>query len=258
MEPINESINDTIQRQLRHKTIRAFKPIPLDEGMVTTLVDVARHTATSEFLQAASIISITDQAKKEAIAKISGQPYVAENGHLFMFIVDQYRNLRIGHEKGQDENLLGSASKLIAGLSDAILAVQNMVNAAESLGLGAVVLGSIQNDEQQLIDLLQLPKLTFPVLALAVGYPDQEPQLKPRLPEKFVHFENTYQLPDPIVPALEDYDARVHEYYDLRNANQRVDTFTNQVQRSLMKDSGKRAEMLHVLHQQGFLVDDQA
>lgn len=59
--------------------------------------------------------------------------------------------------------------------------MQNTVNATESMGLGAVILGSILNDAAQLIELLQLPKLTFPVLGLEVGYPDQEPQLKPRL-----------------------------------------------------------------------------
>ncbi|MCD2256165.1 NADPH-dependent oxidoreductase [Agrilactobacillus fermenti] len=251
------NINETIQRQLAHKTIRAFKPQPLDPTLVTQLVDVARHTASSQFLQAYSILSIVDPAKKAAIAKISGQPYVADNGHLFIFIVDQNRNRQIGHEKGQDKNLLGSTNKLLAGLADATLAVQNTVNAAESLGLGTVILGSILNDAQQMIDLLDLPTLTFPVLGLAIGYPDQTPQLKPRLPEKFIHFTDTYQLPDPLVPELADYDAQVHEYYDLRDTNRRVDTFTNQVKRSLMNQSGKRSELLHILHQQGFLNDEQ-
>ncbi|MCH4169873.1 MAG: NADPH-dependent oxidoreductase [Lactobacillus sp.] len=256
MEPLNESINPTIQRQLKHKTIRAFQRIDLDHTTINTLVDVARHTSSSQFLQAFSLISVTDPHIKQAIAEVSGQPYVAENGHLFIFVVDQYRNLQIGQEKGQAENRLGSADKLFAGLADATLAVQNTVNAAESLGLGAVILGSILNDPQQIIDLLGLPKLTFPVLGLALGYPDQAPQLKPRLPEEFMHFENQYQLKTPIVPELKDYDARVHEYYDLRDAHRRVDTFTNQVQRSLMAQPGKRIEILHILHKQGFLVKD--
>jgi len=90
---------------------------------------------------------------------------------------------------------------------------------------------------------------------LAIGWPDQAPQLKPRLPERFVHFENTYQLPMPVKPQLADYDARVHEYYDLRDANRRVDTFTNQVQQRLSLQPEKRAELLQVLQRQGFLLE---
>lgn len=258
MKPVNEAFNDTIQRQINHKTIRAFKQIPLDKETVQALIDVARHTASSQFLQACTVISVTDPVKKQAISEVSHQPYIANNGHLFVFVLDQYRNLQIGHEQGQDENKLGSAAKFFAGFSDTVLAVQNTVNAAESLGLGTVILGSILNDAQKIIDILDLPKLTFPILGLAVGYPDQQPQLKPRLPETFMHFENSYQLPTPILPQLEDYDARVHEYYDLREANKRVDTFTNQVKRSLMAQPDARGELLHVVHQQGFLLTDKA
>lgn len=256
MKPINESFNDTIQHQLNHKSIRAFKDISLDHDTIQTLVDVARHTASSQFLQAFSMISVTDPDKKKAIAELCRQPYVANNGHLFIFILDQYRNAQIGHEKGQDEHKLGSATKFFAGFSDTVLAVQNTVNAIESLGLGSVILGSILNDAQQMIDILDLPKLTFPILGLAVGYPNQQPQLKPRLPEAFMHFENGYDLKTPVVPQLEDYDARVHEYYDLRDANRRVDTFTNQVKRSLMAQPEKQGELLAILHRQGFLLQD--
>ncbi|WZU02128.1 hypothetical protein MGH68_03490 [Erysipelothrix sp. D19-032] len=48
--------------------------------------------------------------------------------------------------------------------------------------MGAVYLGSIQNDSQTMIDLLKLPEYTFPLLGIAIGEPDQEPQLKPKLP----------------------------------------------------------------------------
>lgn len=247
--------NSTVARQLAHRTIRAFKNQPVAPEMISELIAVAQHTATSNFQQAFSVISVTDLAKKQQIAAISKQLYVADNGHLFVFIADQHRNQQIGAEMGTTANHLGGADRFLQAWSDTSLAVQNTVVAAESLGLGAVILGSILNDAQQLIDILELPQLTFPVLGLAIGWPDQTPQLKPRLPERFVHFENTYQLPMPVKPQLADYDARVHEYYDLRDANRRVDTFTNQVQQRLSLQPEKRAELLQVLQRQGFLLE---
>ena len=75
---------------------------------------------------------------------------------------------------------------------DAILALQNALTAIESMGLGGVVLGSIKNDPEKLIQVLDLPKMTFPILGLQVGIPDQEPQLKPRLPLDQITFDNNY------------------------------------------------------------------
>ncbi len=44
-----------------------------------------------------------------------------------------------------------------------------METAAYSLGLGCVILGSLLNDVPALIDLLNLPEYTYPVLGLAIG-----------------------------------------------------------------------------------------
>lgn len=63
-------MNETIKTQLNHRSIRQFKPLALTQEEVDLLVDVARHTATSNFRQSYSIISITDQKLKEEIAEI--------------------------------------------------------------------------------------------------------------------------------------------------------------------------------------------
>ena len=57
--------NETIASQLAHRTIRAYKDQPLTEEEVTTLMDVARHTATSSFLQSCTVLHITDPTVRE-------------------------------------------------------------------------------------------------------------------------------------------------------------------------------------------------
>ena len=93
-------MNETIKTQLNHRSIRQFKPLALTQEEVDLLVDVARHTATSNFRQSYSIISITDQKLKEEIAEIANQPYIPNAGHLFVFVVDQRRNTLIAEAKG--------------------------------------------------------------------------------------------------------------------------------------------------------------
>ena len=49
-----------------------------------------------------------------------------------------------------------------------------------------------------------------------------------------------------------DYDAEMRTYYDLRDANRRVDSFTNQVVTRLKNVNPKRQEILNVVKKQGF------
>ena len=250
-----KDMNETIKTQLNHRSIRQFKPLALTQEEVDLLVDVARHTATSNFRQSYSIISITDQKLKEEIAEIANQPYIPNAGHLFVFVVDQRRNTLIAEAKGAEALVQGSPERFISAFSDAMIAAQNVVVAAESLGMGTVYLGSILNDNAKLSELLKLPKYVYPAVGLAVGWPDQEPQLKPRLPRHVIHMENYYQDLENPLEELKDYDAEVHEYYDLRDLNNRVDEFTTQIAKTMDKSVAKRANTLKDLQKQGFFID---
>ena len=92
-----------------------------------------------------------------------------------------------------------------------------MVNAAEALGLGTVYLGSILNDPERTCKILNLPKLTFPVVGLGIGYPNQEPQLKTTNGHGIRVLENSHQTLDNYREALKDYDQANTTYYDLHS-----------------------------------------
>ena len=145
--------NETIASQLAHRTIRAYKDQPLTEEEVTTLMEVARHTATSSFLQSCTVLHITDPQVREVIGAASGQPYVGgTKGDLFIFVADLYRNSRIRAEQGVSSEALGSINLFLTALEDALLAAQNVVVAAESMGLGTVYLGSILADPRPVVN----------------------------------------------------------------------------------------------------------
>ncbi|WP_390408111.1 nitroreductase family protein [Lacticaseibacillus jixiensis] len=243
--------NKALQQQLTHKTVRHFTPEPLGADLIQQLLSVAQHTATSHYLQAFSVITITDGSLRQQIAQISKQSYVAGNGQLFIFVIDQHRVATFAQTP--DLAVLGSADKFLQGASDTLLAVQNTVNAAEKLGLGTVILGSVLNDAQRLIDLLHLPSLTFPIAGLIVGHPDQATQAKPRLPQALMSFENHYALPDDSKLQLADYDQVIAEYYATRLTNRRSETFTHLLTKSATTTPAKRGELLQTLHAQGFL-----
>lgn len=214
---------------LNHRTIREFKSSPMPPQQLSILLDIAKRTATSMGLQSFSIIRIVNPELKAAIAEVCNQEYVARVPELFIFIVDAYRNSRIAREQGITSDIERDSDRFFQGWTDAAIAAQNMVAAAELGGFGTVFFGSILNNVPKMIELLKLPELTFPVVGVGIGVPNQKPQLKPRMPREANVFDDSYTVFDSYLELLEDYDEEMEQYYDMRDTNRRVDSFTKQV-----------------------------
>lgn len=245
-------LNQMVQRQLEHRTIREFKSEPIPAETFTQLMEVARRTATSTGMQACSIIRIINPAVRKEIAEVCNQEYVARAPELLIFIVDQYRNMQIAKEKGYEAEGARDMDRFFSAFTDACITVQNVVNAAEAVGLGAVYLGSILNDPAKICEILKLPELTFPVVGLGIGYPNQSPQLKPRMNMELRVFEDGYKTFDNYLQEIKEYDEEMTTYYDLRNANRRVDCFSDQVVARFKSMMPKRQEILNTIREQGF------
>ena len=244
--------NLMIQKQLNHRTIREYKNDNIPTEIFNQLIEVARRTPTANGMQASTIIRVTDPLKKKEIATVCKQEYVARAPELLIFVVDQYRNKRIAEDKDCHEPSIKDMDRFFQGFTDACLTAQNIVNAVEAMDLGAVFLGSVLNDAERLIEILELPELTMPVVGLGIGYPNQKPQLKPRMKMGMRLFENTYKKFDNYLEEIKDYDGEMQTYYDLRDANKRVDCFSDQVVSKLKNLIPKRSDMLNIMEKQGF------
>ena len=247
-----DRLNEMVQRQLEHRTIREFKSERIPAEIFTQLMEVARRTATSTGMQACSIIRVTDSAVRKKIAEVCGQEYVARAPELLIFIVDLYRNRQIAKEKGFLAEGAQDMDRFFSAFTDACITAQNVVNVAEAMELGTVYLGSILNDSAKICEILNLPEVTFPVVGLGIGYPNQSPQLKPRMDMKFRVFENEYTRSDNYLSEIQEYDEEMTTYYDLRDASRRVDCFSDQVVARLKSVMPKRQEILNIIRDQGF------
>lgn len=247
-------MNETIQLLQNHRSIRDFKDQPLEREVIETLVKSAQQASTSSYVQAYTIIGVTDEDKKQAIMEISTQPYVKDNGHLFIFVADYNRHLELAKRKGYEIHF-DTTESLLIGVVDVALAAQNLAVAAESLDLGICYLGSIRNNTKKIIEILELPEGTFPVIGMAVGYKNSEGSFKERLPQDIVYFENTYPEFEQIEASLNDYDESITEYYKTRDENKRQDNWSEQVVKKLSKMDQVRKDIKDVLNAQGFLKD---
>ena len=245
-------MNNVVEMLLNHKSIRAFQNKEIDREILKDLLDVANRTATSMGMQSYSIIRVTDKEKRNKISQICKQNYVNDVSELFIFIVDNFRNASIAVEKGIYKENLADADRFFQGFTDSCLAAQNMLVAAESYGLGGVYFGSIMNDLDGIIQVLNLPEYTFPVIGLGIGYPAQAPNLKPRMDVEMKVFENEYLKKDNYIEELKAYDEEMKNYTDLRNPEKKLDGFTTQVTNMFENLDTNFSNIINVMRKQGY------
>ncbi|GAA0344915.1 oxygen-insensitive NADPH nitroreductase [Bacillus carboniphilus] len=233
-------MNPVIETILNHRSIRKFKDQPLSKEQIELIVKSAQAASTSSYIQAYSIIGVSDPAKKQALSEVAGnQAYVANNGHFFVFCADLHRHQKIGEYEGRNVMpSIESTEKFMVTLIDAALAAQNAAVAAESMGLGLCYIGGIRNNLEKVAEILKTPDHVIPLFGLAVGFPDTQTDQKPRLPLEHVYHENEYQQDEALYKKqIEEYDQLIQAYYIKRTSGKRDDTWSTQMCEMLEKQS---------------------
>ncbi|MGB1106796.1 MAG: oxygen-insensitive NADPH nitroreductase, partial [Candidatus Puniceispirillaceae bacterium] len=175
-------MNPTIDLLNSHRSIRRFTDAPVPADTLTTIITAAQAAASSSFLQGVTIIRVTDSEKRVALREVAnGQRYVEEAPEFLVFCADLSRSMRCCEMHG-GEAAKGLTEQFIIATVDTALYAQNMVVAAESVGLGICYIGALRNDPARVTELLDLPQQVYPVFGLCLGFPDQDPEVKPRLP----------------------------------------------------------------------------
>ncbi len=242
-------MNAVIDLLKSHRSIRKFTDRAIAPELFANLVAAGQAAATSSFLQGATIVRITNSESRSKIAKLAGnQSYVELAAEFMIFCADLKRagNYCAEYEK----SFAGDYTEhFIIATVDVALMAQSMVAAAESVGLGICYIGGIRNDPAQVAEVLQLPKGVYPVFGLCLGYPDQNPEVKPRLPLSVVLKQEIYNE-EGDKEAIADYDEKIRAYYRTRTGGGHGISWTEQVSSLLSEKS--RPHMKDFLAGQGF------
>ena len=249
----NSDSKPTLETILNHRSIRKFTKQPIDAATFEQLIEAGMAGSSSGFLQSASIIRVTDPERRYDIRRICadaqqakdgekyGHPYVEQCAELLIFCMDNHR-----HQTLVPNAQIDWTEVTIVGAVDAAIMAQNLLLAAESIGLGGVYLGSIRNDIRRMGDILKLPQGVVPLFGMALGYPDQNPAMRPRLPKALVVSTNQYEPADK--SALDQYNQTVADYYAARG--QAGSDWLQTIESYL--DKPVRPEVLPYLNQQGY------
>ncbi|WP_440888964.1 oxygen-insensitive NADPH nitroreductase [Vibrio sp. WZ-1] len=224
-------MNSTIETILGHRSIRKFTSDTITDEQRQTIIQAGLAASSSSMLQVVSIVRVTDIEKRELLAEYAGnQAYVESAAEFLVFCIDYQRHVTINPEVQADFTEL-----TLIGAIDAGIMAQNCLLAAESMGLGGVYIGGLRNSAAQVDELLGLPQNTAILFGMCLGHPDQNPEVKPRLPADVIVHENQYQPLN--LEDIQTYDQTMQDYYTSRSSNQKQSTWSQEVTSKLAGES---------------------
>ena len=192
-------MNEVIESLYRRKSVRAYEDREIPEEMKQLILEAAMQAPSAGCQQLYTILDITDQKLKEALAETCDhQPFIAKAPMVLVFCADCKKWYDAYIEAGCEPRKPGVGDLMLA-VTDTVIAAQNAVTAAESLGIGSCYIGDIMENCEEQRKLLQLPDYVFPAAMLVFGWPtkQQKERQKPeRCDLKHIVHENTYRSMD--------------------------------------------------------------
>jgi nitroreductase len=179
-----------------HRSVRAFRPEPLPDGMLERLVAEAQHSATDATGQMYCFVRAHAPELRRTLAALAGdQEHVVTAAEFLVVCADLQRNARILEQRGVPPGEF-PASGLHFGIVDAALATQRLADAAEAVGLGTCCVGGLLNGVEEVIDLLALPRGVLPLFGICLGWPAERPKERPRVALESVLHTDRYAAQD--------------------------------------------------------------
>ncbi len=215
--------NQVLEQLSARKSVRAYEDIDITPEARSAIITAASMAPTAGNQQLYTILDVTDQELKGRLADLCDhQPFIARSKLLLVFCADCKKWYDAFSFAGCNPRRPGAGDLLLA-VSDALIAAQNAVTAAESLGIGSCYIGDVMENCEQMREALHLPKYVFPAALLVFGYPteQQKNRKKPqRIEEKYLVHENTYhplsgqELSDMLSgnTAEKDYDTWIRAF----------------------------------------------
>jgi nitroreductase len=180
----------------RHRSIRVYKPDPIEDAVVHgVLGDAIAGASSSGNLNSVSIVLSRDPERKRKLFELHfEQPFVLQAPLVVTFCADWFRTrewLRLRGARDNFNNLIGYH----VAAFDAMIVAQNACLGFEAQGLGICYMGTTLHSMAAIAEFLELPDTCVPVTTIVVGYPDEDPPKRDRLPIGGLIHDEKYRMP---------------------------------------------------------------
>ncbi len=177
-------MNQTIQELFNRKSVRAYSGEPITDEEKKLILESALQAPSAGNMGLYHIIDVQDQDVKDQLAILCDhQPFISKASLVLVFLADyqkwydmfKYYDLPVGKLEESD---------LILAIEDCMVAAQNSVVAAQSLGIGSCYIGDILENFEKTQALLNLPKYAVPIGMVVYGKPTEQQKNRTK-PKRF-------------------------------------------------------------------------
>jgi len=166
-------LDDYLEFLKSRRSIRRFKKDPPPLEMILKAIDVARYAPSARNSQPWRFIVVNDPLLKDRLAEIHPWARPLKEAPVSVVVACHV-------DESPTSYMLDCANATIY-----------LLLALHALGLGAVWIQALRNVEELRV-LLNIPNNAIPVAVIAIGYPDEKPEPRPRRPISEVVFLNKY------------------------------------------------------------------
>lgn len=159
------------------RSIRTYSPGVINEAQIQKLLEAAMAAPSAVAKDPWRFVVLRQRQTLERVAEILPNGQMIAAAAIGIAVCG---DLEVAHD--------GQLSYL---LQDCSAAIENLLLAAHSLGLGACWLGVHPREQrvQSLKALLKLPPSVIPIACIALGYPGEQKPPRTRFNSDYVHWE---------------------------------------------------------------------
>ena len=194
---------DILSHLHSHRSIRQYTDQSINDDVLNEVLQAGIRASSSGNMQSYSIIVTKDKARRESLFEPHMQQNMVVDAPVLLTFCADFRRMKkwlaLNDAKPNFDNFM---SFMIAAI-DATLVSQNVAIAAEAKGLGLCYMGSTLANCDKIGEILELPPGVVPVVGYSLGYADEAPETRDRLPlEGLVHNETYHDHSDEQIQAI--------------------------------------------------------
>ena len=235
-------MNEVIRQLHARKSVRVFTDREIGAEEKRAILEAAVQAPSAGNQQLYTILDITDQSIKDKLVDTCDhQPMIAEAKLVLIFCADckKWYDAYLATDCNPRKPGVGD---LFLAVCDTVIAAQNAVTAAESLGIGSCYIGDIMENCEEQRALLQLPEYVMPVGMVIFGYPTEQQMRRPkpeRVDMQYIVHENSYKpMDDKTLEAMWTPRGNLRPYDEYMRAfcNRKYNSdFSKEMTRSVAK-----------------------
>lgn len=181
-------MNETIKQLLERKSVRAYTKEPVTDEEKELILKAAIQAPTAGNMSLFSIIDVQSQELKDTLAhNCDNQKFIAGAPMVLVFLADCQKWHDMFRHYDSDVPPMAEADLFLA-IQDCMIAAQNAVTAAWSLGIGSCYIGDILENFEAIQELLNLPPYAVPCTLVTFGRPTEQQERREK-PTRF-HLED--------------------------------------------------------------------